>query len=1187
MTKRSPVSAEKNIWFDAQQVDDTDLTVEQDYNDTIDSAIINNHIGTGVLPEVLVQNVIFDSSLATGLLDGAVISVQNQPSDNNLGNQLEISLTGSQVGGRKAVKVAIIGLDFQSNLQFETFYFRANEIQVSRKHFTQILVLLFNDLKGNPNFSMNLGGRLVIKEAKPMTLSRSAMMVAQDIQPNLFFRDFFTGNGTDSLNSLLQNALPFYNIDSLGIYTAGIDKKVLLNSDVTTQIGEKFLATTNNIQKVSLLLSVRNLEVGSENDLVWNGDLVVSIYPLQSDLDCPTDIAPSLAIDFAPSNIPLAQVSVNYTTLAEQGVVLDSVPQPVDFVFSNSPIATGNVLKPNTYYAVAIKRSGSANKCDILIETGSNLIANSRITTFTGTLWVDIPEEQLWFRVWNDAAKVSDGQGYESGHGIIIPKIIEDQTSQTNIDYSKENIQFVGNDVYRAVVSAVTEESTPLPDQRTGNSVLTRQQFVPEVTLFNTLDIANLEVTAEPLIIGSISDKNKKFFDSISSLISSKLYSATFAKDELLIRIVDDPTDTTRYDTSVIDLQSKLLNGDFIGAKLIPNANNSTLFYRVADAKLCTYILGDVDGNGVIDNNDLELLNTYVGTDLTQGLPLQSIVTTNGTTTTFTNGYLTEIQAFTNLFGVTFQLVDATTNVVVASGTDGVLIANPNDARLAQFTSASVSFNSVVGISSYKLVVLMPGIDSDYGGFDISSIDVLTDVITIRKIIRSGDVLGQMLRADVDGDFHITNIDGYLLQSYIDKVPLSTSPVSSYPAPATNPYIKIGTTFNVLRFRLEQFIDRTDDYSTLISGRPTVVHPAPDIFLNDGYLALHNFSLLPIPITFQKQLVWDESLIVFNSHPKMVPSVFTSNTGFIKNECEINGINCSVYGSKPDFDPGKVDYFVPNNLIIGEGGEVFRPDGNFYKVDFEVGTLILEIPDGLFGAERTINIFDDFISDYNGGVTRLGFPAMKFADCSYVKADALVKDQIRFSVSVQSFSPNTNGLTDDGYAGVIVDGKMGVAIDYTTGLLTLNFTNLYQDEVLPTLSTKIQVHVFLKKGGFNNKTIFVDSTKVQNILKLISVFSGANDGGPSALVNMETDITGVLPIIHGGIGLNAIGASGTVLTSNGSGLSYQFVTASNTVYTPTTPAHWAGSPPTTVQAAIDRIAKAYATAAPLGSPIPV
>lgn len=1187
MTKRNPVSAQKNIWFDAQQVDDTDLTLEQNYNDAINSAIINNHIGTGVLPEVLVQNVIFDSSLVNGFLDGAAINVQAQPSDNNLGNQLEISLTSSAVGGRRAVKVAIIGLDFQSNLQFETFYFRANEIQISRKHFTQILVLLFNDLYGDPDLSMNLGGRIIIKEAQPMTLSRAPIMVAQDIQPNLFFRDFFTGNGIDSLNTLLQNALPLYNIDSLGIYTAGVDTKVLLNGDVTTQIGEKFITTTNNIQKVTLLLSVRNLEVGNEDDLVWNGDLIVSIYPLQSDIDCPSDIAPNLPIDFAPSNIPVAQVSINYTSLEAMGVVLDSVPQPVDFIFSNSPIAAGNVLVPNAYYAIAIKRSGSANKCDILIEVGSNLIPNSRITTFTGSLWVDIPEEQLWFKVWTDAAKISDGQAYESGHGIIIPKTIEDVITQTNIDYSKENIQFIGNDVFRAVVAATTEETNPIPDQRTGNPVLSRQQFVPTVSLLNTIDIANLEVTAEPLIIGSISDRNKKFFDSISSLISSKLYSATFAKDELLIRIVDDPTDTTRYDTSVIALQSNLLNGDFVGAKIIPDANNSSVYYRIADAKLCSYILGDVDGNGIIDSNDLELLNTYIGTDLTTGLPLQSIISTNGTITTFTNGYLTETQPFTNLFSISFQLVNSSNNVVIASGNDGVLVANPNDPRLAQFTSASVSFNSIVGISSYKLVILMPGTDADYGGFDITSIDIFTDVITIRKIIRNGDVLGQMLRADVDSDFHITNIDGYLLQSYIDKVPLSSSPTSSFPAPATNPYTKIGTTFNVLRFRLEKFIDRTDDYSSLILGRPTVVHPAPDIFLNDGYLAAHNFSLVPVPLIFQKQLVWEESLVVSNSHPKMVPSVFTSLNGFVKNECDIDGINCSIYGTQPEFDPGRVDYFVPNNLIMGEGGEIQRPDGNFYKVDFEVGTLILEIPDGLFGAERTINIFDDFIANYNNGVTRLGFPAMRFADCSFVGADALVKDQIRFSVAVQSFSPNTNGLTDDGYSGVIVDGKMGVSIDYSTGLLTLNFTNLYQDEVLPTLSTKIQVHVFLKKGGFNNRPIFVDSNKVQNILKLISVFSGANDGGPSALVNLETDVTGVLPIIHGGTGLNALGVAGTVLTSNGSGLSYQFVTATNVTYTATTPAHWAAPAPTTVQAAIDRIAKAYATGSPLGAPIPV
>jgi hypothetical protein len=157
---------------------------------------------------------------------------------------------------------------------------------------------------------------------------------------------------------------------------------------------------------------------------------------------------------------------------------------------------------------------------------------------------------------------------------------------------------------------------------------------------------------------------------------------------------------------------------------------------------------------------------------------------------------------------------------------------------------------------------------------------------------------------------------------------------------------------------------------------------------------------------------------------------------------------------------------------------------------------------------------------------------MRFSNCSYVTANALANDQIRLSVAVQSFSPNTNGLSSDGYTGAIVDGKMGVNIDYSTGLLTLNFTNLYQDATLQTLSTKVQVNVFLKQGGFNNQPLFVDSAQVQNLLSLVSVFSGANVGGPSALVNMATDTT----------------------------------------YDPGTPSNWSGTPPSTGQEALDRMA---------------
>ena len=86
-------------------------------------------------------------------------------------------------------------------------------------------------------------------------------------------------------------------------------------------------------------------------------------------------------------------------------------------------------------------------------------------------------------------------------------------------------------------------------------------------------------------------------------------------------------------------------------------------------------------------------------------------------------------------------------------------------------------------------------------------------------------------------------------------------------------------------------------------------------------------------------------------------------------------------------------------------------------------------------------------------------------------------------MAVQSFSPNVNGYSPDGYYGAIVDGKMGVSMDYATGLLTLNFSNLYQDPIMQTLSTKIQINVFLKKGGFNNQPLFVDSTQVLKYLR--------------------------------------------------------------------------------------------------------
>lgn len=257
MTDKLPVSTIQNLWYDAEPVSSTDMQVEQNYNNSVDAALINNQFGSGAIPEALLPYIIFNSALTTGELDGHGIASQAQPSDSTYGNQLAITLSNSLAASNRTVKVAIIGLDFNQNLISDTLTFQVNETQYTQNHYTAVLTLLFNDFIGTSAQSFNLGGQIVIQETNPFTISRNAIMVAQDQQPNLFWRDFFYISTFNSLQLMLQAALPLYNVDNLNITTAVQQNLAILQGDVTTQIGEKFLATTNNIQKVSLLLSVQ------------------------------------------------------------------------------------------------------------------------------------------------------------------------------------------------------------------------------------------------------------------------------------------------------------------------------------------------------------------------------------------------------------------------------------------------------------------------------------------------------------------------------------------------------------------------------------------------------------------------------------------------------------------------------------------------------------------------------------------------------------------------------------------------------------------------------------------------------------------------------------------------------------------------------------------------------------------
>ena len=1093
MTKKAPVSSQQNIFYDSEQLDETDLTLEQNYNNNFQTSLINNQIGNGVIPNTLGPNVLFDSSLFSGLFDGYAIFPQSQPSDTNYGNQLAVQLSHSLVAGKKNVKIAIIGLDFNGNLQYDTLTFKVNEIQITKKHYASILLLLFNDFIGTAVQSFNLGGRVVISESTQLDVSRDPIMVAQDVEPSLFWRDFFVSSGT--LQTFLTAALPLYDIGNLGIKTGYLQNSVIAANDITTQIGEKFQATTNNIEKVTLLMGVQNTQ-GSPSNLVWTGELLISIYALQSAVECPTDIIPNLAIDYPPSNIPLAQLSLGYNDFLAMGVVLNGNVQPVDFVLSNTQTANGSSIVPGSYYAVVVKRAGQADTCDMLLATGGSYSTTSRLTTFTGTDWVDTADQELWFRVWTDAIKVTDGQAYESGHGVIVPKTELDASTNAQVDYSEDAIQFNGNQLYTAVLQATSLASTQVQDQRTGNPIESRQQFVPTITLYNPIDLTNLEAASEPFVIGSVEDENQKAKPTINNqTITAALHGWDFIDNQLVIPIITDQTDN-RYDANVISLVTNLLNGDFQNAQIIPDGYNPSIYYRISKSELVSMLYGDVDNDGLITANDVTELTNLVGMEINQSPPPTTTVTgyPNNISPVFysvVNGYQTLTNPFVSdlVIPIVFYIIDPTVTDITMNNfsgpfPDGYLTVNPNDGSKATFYSPTVTFGS--NISSLKLFIKTSSNSNNIGLFNIFGQDPAgVHYIDIGKnFFSSSDLLLQLLRADIDGDGYITSTDGYLLQQYVYNAPVL--PNTTFP-PTQLPQSKIGTRFNALRLTVDPYVDRTDDFSSTTPNRSAALHPMQDIFSNDATLQNRNFRVSPVPFSIIKQFSWEDFLIAVSGGARPIPTVFTSLNDNLPNQTHPQGNVYETYPLSPSFNPGANNVFAPNDVIIGTG-DLKRPDGSFYKVDFEVGSVTLEIPNTVLGVEQTINIFDYFVVDFNGsGITRLGYPAMRFADFSTVQTTAIQNNQIRFSVATQSFSPNLDGYdaTIDGY-GIIVDGRMGIFLDNTTGLLRLNFANLYQDPTLQTLATKVQINVFLKKGGFTNAPLSVSSMQMENLLTLIS-----------------------------------------------------------------------------------------------------
>lgn len=974
MTQRKDVALNQNRWHDSQRVNQNDLETEQTHNNEINAAIIQNQFGSGVLISAPEQTILFDSDeldatqaalLAAGNLDGTGLDAHAQPSDVTLGNQLEVELTGSTVFGRKSVKVAVVGLSFDGTVQVDRFYFHRNGKQVTANHYKRILTIFTNDFKGNNNCSRDHGGRIVIRETASFQLSRDPIMVSQDVEPNIFWRDFKIADSFSTLAQTVQAGIGSeYSYDSLGINTFGKFNRELEADDVTSQIGQKFQATTNNIQKITLLLGVERDETETEDDWFdWAGDLVVSIYALQTTTVSPSDIVPELAIDFDPSNVPLAQLSYNQNTLREYGYVLTEIVQPVDFVFSSTAVgsvANGGVIEVGKFYAVTVRRSGAATVGKILVAQGNNQTDESHVTLFNN-VWVDVPEDDLWFQVWTDAAKVADGQGYDSGNGILYPKTATDASTGSVIDYQAKAFPFTSTGegvVNFGVLQATTEESVVVQNERTGNPVNSRKKYAPEFSFVTSSQLDELKETSEPLIIGAMVDRNPKI-------------------NPLLEKTQTYPGMANGDEYTIINPDADLLSLNLIGSNIIPDSSCCADSYKILKVTKCTDGYGDVNGDGTIDDTDIALATTLIG-----------------------------------------------------------------ESHYYESTQQKI-------------------LDGEF------------------------DTL-QLLRADVDGDGYVTSADVEYITNYVNRS------INAFPA---------GSYFTHLTLKVEQSVGRWDGYFDCdgyvrLDGYEgdNIVDPdslSADVLLYDGYevdpqLHLHE-GFLAVPfVSLPYQIIshpfWQPWMLAESSDARQVPTTFTFDERIADRECSAPvTFECEdVIEIEPDCDPGRNDFYVPDNLYIGKG-ELLRPDGSNYKVDFEIGTVILQLPQEPL-TESAINLFDKFVSDRGDGFTRAGYPAMRYSDCTTVQSTDLALGKIRFSVSLQSFAPNLDGYSEEDGYGVIVDDIIGVHLDASTGILQLTIKDLSVDEVYQTLVTKIQILVYLKKAGWNNTPLIVSASEIAGLI---------------------------------------------------------------------------------------------------------
>lgn len=597
-------------WYDGQKVSLNDLRDEQNFHIGNVGRLADATAGTGVVLERPAERVIFDSDDLDEFQQGLVAidsfdgrGIFEDPvlcSDRVGGNQLWIELSGLRLDGFQKTTVVIIGKNFANELIYETMQFGQNTGDLSSNHYIEITNLLFGNFLGNGNTSvdgygsLNLGGRIVVTEASSMRVGRDCLAVHQTAEPDVVLRDFKVWTASLTLASVISTAIGSSNdIDDLDINTTTARTRDFAAGAATSLVvGQKFKMVGDNIQKVTLLL-------GLESGTSWSGSLVVGVRALQTSATSVTDFLPDSEIGFDPSTEALEEVTVNQADLEEQGIVLGSTAVPVDFYFSDSDLADPerSGLTSGSYYAITVRRSGSTATGTIFMPEARNDDIDLRTTVFSSSVWTDVTDTSLWFKVWTSAVKVASGVAYDEGLRLASDK--------TKLDGNGDRVQNIESAVGFTDTSEGAENYITVQSQdrfsdaevhpSTGDSVFSKRENAPLFEAVTQTEAQELIDDAEaPVILAKVVDENPR---------SNPTITGTLTKPALALH----------NEIHVLNPSSDLLTHNVVGSIITPNTLQPSLRYRIVSQETITDLYGDVDGDGEITVDDAVLCGRLDG----------------------------------------------------------------------------------------------------------------------------------------------------------------------------------------------------------------------------------------------------------------------------------------------------------------------------------------------------------------------------------------------------------------------------------------------------------------------------------------------------------------------------------------------------------------------------------------------